>query len=984
MNRRFSILLSTLFLASCDKKLETSGATSSPATVPRITGLVPLEVAKDSGSTLFTEISPESSQVNHIYELDLNHPLKRLYSSAWACAGILTGDFNNDSLPDLFFPATSGTNKLYLNRGDWKFEEVGKSAGVGGNEGFAVGGSLADVDADGDLDIYVCNYNSPNQLFLNQGLNSEGILHFTEGAEQAQVALTDASLTSSFCDYDRDGDLDLLVLCNRLYRENGLPIGGTYTLVDGKPVIKPGLENYYGVDLIEGEPTAITIGRHDRLFRNDSTEEGVQFTDVTSEAGLTKRGYALSSTWFDYNGDSLPDLYVANDYRYPDYLWKNNGNGTFTDVAVEAVPYTPFFSMGSATGDFNNDGRDDLIALDMAATSHYKAKVAMGALTKVNRHVLDHSLPRQTMRNALFLNSGLGKMTESSFQSHLSASDWSWTPLLGDYDCDGFIDIYITNGMVRDFTNADHFKSAGYDGATNLFVGRTEWDLFEDGTPNNERNLAMKNLSTEGFKDVSKDWGLEKESVSFGSVWADFDLDGDLDIVTTNLNEPPSLYRNNASGNRFVVSLTDPFSRNRHGIGARVTIETDQGIQVRFLQPSNGFLNSNQPIVQFGLGPATQIKALAVEWPGDGNHYQILTNLPANHHLTISRDRTAPPKPPAPSNSPLFSEVPSPFANFIHKELFHDDFLAQNLLPEKQSMIGPGLALGDLDGDGNDDVFIPCGANQRDYLFFNNFGRGKPFFELDGNIPGESNCPLFFDADGDGDLDLYLARGSYEFPKDSALHSDQLYLNQGGGSFSLAPAASIPDSVTPSGQVCAADFDRDGDLDLFVAGRVLPGRYPMAPASQLLRNDTVNQRVKFTNVTTEIAPELLKKPVTVVKSALFTDANGDGWTDLLIAMDWGPLRLFLNQNGSFAEITASNGLAQVTGRWNSLTPVDFDQDGDMDYLAGNLGLNTKYHPSPEKPNILFYGDMDGSGVYHIVEAKSQKDKDRPLPVRGRS
>lgn len=945
---------------------------------------MPLEFNRESPSSLFTEIDPDSSQVNHLYTLDLDHTLKRLYSSAWACAGVLTGDFNNDSRPDLFFPTTSGNNKLYLNRGNWKFEEVGESAGVGGGDGFAVGGSVADIDADGDLDIYVCNYNTPNQLFLNQGPDSGGQLRFTEAAAPAQLALTDASLTSSFCDYDRDGDLDLLVLCNRLYRDGGLPVGGTHTIENGEPVIKPGFEEYFGVDIIEGKKVAITIGRYDRLFRNDSSDGKLQFTDVTKEAGLNKLGYALSSTWLDYNGDSWPDLYVANDYRYPDYFWKNNGDGTFTEVATEAVPYTPFFSMGSATGDFNNDGRDDLIALDMAATTHYKAKVAMGALTTVNRHVLDHSLPRQIMRNTLFLNSGLGKMTESSFQSHLSASDWSWTPLLADYDCDGLLDIYVTNGMVRDFTNADHFKSQGYDGLSNLFVGRTEWDLHEDGKPNPERNLAMKNIGSEGFKDISKDWGLEKESVSFGSSWADFDGDGDLDIITTNLNEPPSLYRNESTGNRFALTLKDPRSQNINAIGARITIETEIGTQIRFLQPSNGFLNGNQNIVQFGLGKATTINALAVEWPGGKDNYQILTNLPANHHLTITRDPESPPKPPAPPLPTLFNEVPSPFGVFGHRELFHDDFLAQNLLPEKQSMTGPGLALGDLDGDGNDDVFIPCGANQRDYLFFNNYGRGKPFFELEGNIPGESTCPLFFDADGDGDLDLYLARGSYEFPTRSPLHQDQLYLNQGNATFKIAPEGAIPEKRTPSGQVCAADFDRDGDLDLFVAGRVQPGRYPMAPSSQLLRNDSKDGVIRFTDIALSNAPDLLKQPITAVKSALFSDADGDGWTDLFLAMDWGPVRLFKNSEGTFSEITSSAGLAKVTGRWNSLTPVDIDQDGDMDYLAGNIGLNTKYHPSPEKPDLLFYGDMDDTGKYNIVEAKSQKGKDRPLPVRGRA
>lgn len=983
---RFLLLLWPLFITSCDKKKpdpQTGKSKLLQLASPFLKSR-PLEIEATDSTTLFTEIPPDSSQINHLYQLDLNHPLKRLYSSAWACAGVLVGDLNGDSLPDLFFPSTTSPNKLYLNRGAWKFEEVGTRSGITGGGAFSVGGSLADIDADGDLDIYVCNYNSPNQLFLNQGASGNQELHFIESAAASNLALTDASLTSSFCDYDRDGDLDLFVLCNRLYREGGLPADGSYEIVNGQPVIKPGLEDYYGVEIIEGEKTAITIGRHDRLYRNDSSEGKLQFSEVASQAGLEKRGYGLSATWWDYNADGWPDLYVANDYRYPDHLWKNNGDGTFTDVANDAVPYTPFFSMGSATGDFNNDGYDDLVALDMAATTHYKAKVAMGALTSINRHVLDHSLPRQIMRNALFMNSGLGKMSESSFQSHLSASDWSWCPLLADYDCDGHLDIYITNGMVRDFTNADHFKSQGYDTITNIMVGRTEWDLYEEGQPNPERNLVMRNLGKTGFEDSSKKWGLEKESISFGSAWADFDGDGDLDIVTTNLNEPPSLYRNEAGGNRLIVALHDPHSQNPHGLGARLTLKTDQGIQIRLIHPSNGFLNSNQSVAQFGLGKTETVTSLTVEWPGGKNNFQVFHNLLANHHFTLTRDLDSSPKPPSPPTPVLFTEVPSPFGNFAHGERFHDDFLLQNLLPEKQSMSGPGLALGDLDGDGTDDMFIPCGANQRDYLFFNNRGRGKPFFELEDNVSGESTCPLFFDVDGDGDLDLYLAQGSYEFPANSASQQDKLYLNQGPGTFSLAPAGAIPENKTPSGQVCATDFDHDGDLDLFVAGRASPGRYPMASPSQLLRNDTTNDQIKFTNVTADLSPDLLKRPITVVKSALFSDANADGWNDLFLAMDWGPVRLLINKNGTFTEVTSTAGLEKITGRWNSLTPVDFDQDGDMDYLAGNIGLNTKYHPSPEEPDLLFYGDMDDSGKSHIVEAKSQKNRDRPLPVRGRS
>ena len=961
-----------------------AGASDSKTTPSSHWLAEPFTAASASNSQfLFHAIPENESGIRHVYELDLSHPLKRLYSSAWACTGVMVGDFNNDGRPDLFFTSSHGENLLYLNRGAWKFEEVGRSAGVTGGDGFAVGASTADFDGDGDLDLHLCNYADANQLFINTGNRIDGIPIFEESAAAAGLNISDASLTSSFCDFDRDGDLDLFVLTNRLYREGGLPADGTAELVDGELRIKHGLDRYYGITKIDGVDRPITIGRADYLFRNDTSPGGApRFTNVSHMAGIDEPGYGLSATWWDYDRDGWPDLYIANDYRYPDRLWRNRGDGTFEDVAPEALPYTPFFSMGSAAGDFDNDGYEDFVGLDMAATTHYKAKVAMGALTSVNRTVLDHSIPRQYMRNALFMNSGLGKMRETAFQSQIAASDWSWTPLLSDYDCDGHLDIFITNGMVRDFTNADALSDKGFDEIS--FVGRTEWDLHEDGEPNREQNMALRNDGGAQFSDVSDEWGLAANSVSFGACWADFDGDGDLDIVSTNLDQPPFVYRNDTAGNRTVIALEDPESMNRQGIGARITIETEEGVQTRTIHPANGFLNSNQPVAHFGLGKAERIKAIAVEWPGDGVDYQVITDIPVNQRITITRNREAPPEPTEPASTPMFAEVGSPFGNFAHREKFFDDFLLQNLLPEKQSMLGPGLALGDLDGDGSDDLIIPCGAGQRDYVFFNNRGKGAPFFELKGNVEGESNAPLLFDADGDGDLDLYLARGSYEFEAGSALHRDQLFLNNGDATFSLTAIGVIPETKTVSGQVCTADFDRDGDLDLFVAGRVIPGRYPMAPSSRILRNDSAEGAVRFVDCTREVAPELLHEPLTAVKASLWSDADGDGWIDLLVAFDWGPVRLFSNREGRFKEITETAGLATITGRWNSLTAADIDQDGDMDYLAGNLGLNTKYHPDPKKPDLLFYGDLDGSGEEHIVEAKSQKDKDRPLPVRGRS
>ena len=421
------MLLLAVVLASCGNPQEESApggeVESSAGTGWKGTPLLPAR-AVTGGSSMFQQVPGDESGIGHVYDLDLAHPLKRLYSSAWACSGVMVGDFNGDGRPDLFFTSTHGENLLYLNRGDWRFDEVGAAAGITGGEGFAAGASAADFDGDGDLDLHVCNYGTANQLFVNTGNQNDGVPVFEEAAVLAGLDIHDASLTSSFCDYDRDGDLDLLVLTNRLYREGGLPEEGTAEMVDGELKIKHGLDRYYGITKIDGMDRAITVGRSDYLFRNDTVPGGEpKFTNVSQKVGIAEPGYGLSATWWDYDHDGWPDLYVANDYRYPDRLWRNRGDGTFEDVAPEVLPYTPFFSMGSASGDFNNDGHEDLVGLDMAATTHYKAKVAMGALTAVNRNVLDHSVPRQYMRNALFLNSGLGRMRETAFQSHVAASD---------------------------------------------------------------------------------------------------------------------------------------------------------------------------------------------------------------------------------------------------------------------------------------------------------------------------------------------------------------------------------------------------------------------------------------------------------------------------------------------------------------------------------------------------------------------------------
>ena len=983
MNRCLSIpalVLSVIMSASCGDKesrgdgsqpMRQTGESQRAPVSSKPEGMVksrPLVArSEQKGASLFQRLSPDETGVTFQNRIDVSHPLKRLYHSGFVCGGVAIGDVTGDGLPDLFFASGPGKNRLYRQEGgSFKFGDITRNAGVEGEDAWATGAALADVDNDGDLDLYVCNYDSPNALYLNDGSGK-----FREAAEEFGLAQVDACLVPSFCDYDRDGDLDVFLLTNRYYRKGGRPVEPPFEEVaGGRPRVKPEFRKYYG--LKENGPGSYgmdEVGRPDLLLRND----GGKFTDVSNESGIRVDGHGLSATWWDYDHDGLMDLYVCNDFADPDNLFRNNGDGTFTDTITSVVNYTPWFSMGADAGDINNDGQLDFVALDMAATTHYKSKMAMGEMGAM-RYVIEKAMPRQVMRNCLYVSVGMGRYIECASLSGISSSDWSWAAKLADFDNDGKVDLFISNGMARDFNNSDiTFTPADQ-------IGKSEWDHYENTPTKPEQNLSFRNKGDYKFEDTSKEWGLDHVGMSYGSAYGDLDGDGDLDLVTVNLEEPVSIYRNGSQkGNCITVSLRGVRS-NSSGIGALVTVEAGDVKHVRQLVPMSGYLSSNEPIIHFGLGEAERVDRVNVRWP-DGRE-QEYRGLEVNHHHEITEAGEELPVYKRREAEPLFLPEER-LRGIVHKEKVFEDFSRQPLLPNKLSQLGPGVAVADVNGDGSEDFYIATARGQSGAIFLNdgkgNFRLGTTSpFDMDEDTEGMG--VLFFDADSDGDQDLYVASGSYEYDPGSLLTLDRLYLNDGSGNFVKAPPGSLPESRDNSSCVVAADFDCDGDLDLFVGGRVISGDYPVAATSHLLLNESSDGEVRFVKAPAAVAPGL--EQTGMVTGALWSDADGDGWVDLLLSQEWGPVKLFRNESGKLVDVTSLSGLQKYTGWWNSIAGGDIDHDGDIDYVVGNAGLNTKYHADAGHPVMLYYGEYGDEGKKRLVEAKYEDDI--IVPARGKS
>lgn len=929
---------------------------------------------------LFQALAPDSHNLHFHHPFDEDHPQAYLYHSGFAVGGISLGDVNGDGLLDIHIVSGPSENNLFIAIDDLtyspspSFKDPAPSV-------WGTGASLVDIDNDGDLDLYQCNYDHPNQFFLNNG-NGQ----FTELKGAAGLNVQDASMTANFADIDNDGDLDMFLLCNRYYRPEGRPAKPPYSIKSGSLVVTPEYEKYYRLKLkASGDYGIDDYGRADYLFLNQGNDSKgqPQFKDISAESGIQQTGYGLSSVWWDFDEDGDLDLYVANDFTSEDRLFRNNGTNslgipTFTDVIADHFPSISWSSMGSDVADINHDGRPDLISVDMSATSHFKAKLNMGEMNDSRRLVMEQGWPRQSMRNHLFMHSGSHQFKESAFASGVASSDWSWTSKFGDLDNDGHQDLFISNGMSRNFTNADHAQARG--DANLSRIGNTLWDLHKAGEPMLEKNLVFQNTNGRKFK-KRDDWGLGLLGMSYSAAMGDLDNDGDLDLVVSDLGKNVQIFENQgAGGNSLRVKLSGKKS-NRMGIGAKVVVTDSDGTQrTRWMNPWTGFQSQNDSTLHFGLGSSTPNKA-EIYWPS--GIYQKITVKAGARELSINEQSTG----PAPKKVKVKTHFVSADApDFTHKEKIFDDFKRQPLLPSKLSQLGPCLAKGDVDGDGDEDFFVGGATEQAGAIYLNQGGAftHSPQPALEGLAKyAEDSAALWFDADGDKDLDLFVVTGSTEYEPSDILYYDHLYLNEtvdGVVTLTEAPDGSIPDLPDSGSCVTAADYDQDGDLDLFIGSRSIPGQYPALAKNRLLRNDSANGSVKFTLAT----PPALES-CGLVTDAQWADIDRDMDSDLCLTIDWGTTTIFLNQAGELTNVSKQVGTSDKLSWWNCIEAVDVDSDGDLDLLVGNTGINTKYKsPSNKKPAIIYYGDMDGSGIPRIIEAKQQKDKDRPLPVRGRS
>jgi hypothetical protein len=888
-----------------------------------------------------------------------------MYEYFYNGGGVAVGDINGDSLQDIYFTGNMTPNRLYLNKGNMQFEDITAGAGVAGREGpWTTGVTMADVNGDGLLDIYVCysgklrTEKRENQLFINEGAGTDGMPRFSEQAAQYGLASSSNSTHAVFFDFDRDSDLDMFLL-------------------NHSPESLPVLDEVSTAERLKVED----VQRGVRLFRNDKG----QFQDITKEAGISSTAltYGLGAGVADINGDGWPDIYVSNDYDIPDYLYINNRNGSFTDQMKTSIGHTSHFSMGSDVADINNDGFPDIFTLDMLPEDNRRQKLlfAPDNYEKFNLS-LKSGFHYQYMRNMLQVNNGNGTFSEVGQLAGLSNTDWSWAPLFADYDNDGWKDLFVTNGYLRDYTNMDFIKYMG--GFVQQNAGRMQrehvLELVNKIPSSNVTNYIYKNNGDLSFSNKGRDWGMSLSSNSNGAAYADLDNDGDLDLVVNNINQPAFIYQNEASrqlGHHYLQVSLSGAGRNTAGVGAKVMLYANGKQQYQEQMPSRGYQSSVSPVLHFGLGQENKIDSLRVVW--QSGKQQVLTNVEPNQLLTLQeKEADATYMPSGRNTAPAFEEVKTP-VTFAHQKSAINDFKRQPLLINPLSFSGPCLVKADVNGDGLEDVFAGGGQGQAGILYLqqrNGSFTPKPMPAFEADKMSEDVDAVFFDANKDGQVDLYISSGGYHhYMPEDALLQDRLYLNDGKGNFMKSTDA-LPAMPTSTGSARAADINGDGYMDLFVGGRVIPGRYPETPRSYILLNDGSG---KFRDMTASVAPAL--QHIGMVTDAAWHDLNGDRRQELIVVGEWMPVTVFQNTDGRLTDDTRSYFEKEYRGWWNKLLVGDFNEDGRPDLVIGNLGLNSQCKATDQQPAELYYKDFDDNGSVDPILTFYMQGKSYPYVTR---
>jgi hypothetical protein len=934
--------------------------------------------AQNKNLPLFTLMNSKQTGVdftNNIHEDDSLNVLR--YEYLYNGAGVGVGDFNNDGLPDIFFSSNTLTDKLFINRGNFKFEDVTKQANVSGNGTWSTGVSIADVNGDGLLDIYVCHsgkFSDPqklcNELFINQGIKNGTPVFKEQAKEYGLDAPGTQSTQAAFFDYDNDGDLDMFLLNHS--------------------------NNSYDPFVNTRKQRATSnLNYGNRLFRNDKDASGnLHFTDVTLQAGIINNAFnfGLSVTVSDINKDGWLDIYTTSDYTEKDCYYINNHNGTFTESLEKSFAHISKYSMGADIADYNNDDRPDVFTLDMLPEDNHRQKLLKGPDDYDQYHLLvDSGFYYQQMRNMLQLNEGADgngnvRFSEIGQLANISNTDWSWSALLADFDNDEWKDLFVSNGYLRDFTNMDFLKFAVADAKINAAKKGNQnfqtYSLVQQMPSNKLSNYIFQNNHDLSFTNKTTDWGLYKPTVSNAAAYADFDNDGDVDLVVCNNNEPALMYRNNANDllhHHYIKLRLTGDGMNTKAYGAKVEITSPDGItQYQELYPVRGYQSTVTQDILFGLSDNKMVQQIKITWPD--TKVSVIKNITADTTVNIKEAGTTIDDEKIVSSKKIFSDATNETGlNFIHKSNNNFiDFKSEPLLPYQLSKQGPALAKADVNKDGLEDIFIGGGINQSGFLFLQTsdgkfIASSSQPWQIDS--PSEDVNAVFFDANNDGFMDLYVVSGGNIYDDGSPEYQDRLYMNDGKGNFTKA-ANALPAMLSSKCAIAVGDFDNDGYEDLFVGGRGIPGSFPLPSRSYLLHNDSKNSTVHFSDVTDDVCPQL--RLPGMVTAACFANISSDHYPDLLIAGDWMPLMLFENDKGKFKNISAEAGLSNTNGMWASIVPDDVDGDGKIDFIVGNCGYNNQFKATEKQLMTMYAEDFDNDGVVDPVVCYYIEGKSYPM------